>query len=109
MKKLKFLSLINCGYSVSKSSEMIGITRSTGYSWLRSLESHGIDEFLNPKRRGRPPKAFIDLSDIDVSKYTLSELSNEIKKRYNIVYSKRHLIRLKKILLKDKKNGDKNY
>ncbi len=80
LKKLKFLSLISCGYSVSRASELIGITRSSGYSWLRSFESHGIESFLNSKKRGRPPKAIIDLSDIDVSKYTLAELSNEIKK-----------------------------
>lgn len=94
LSKLELMLLIYQGKSVDEASRKIGVTRYTGYLWLRQWNSAGI-EGLEPRRRSGRPRKIKDqqLRKLIEGSETISieMLKKQILERYNVKYSDKQI------------------
>jgi len=100
--RLIFISLIEEGVGVPQASRIVGITKATGYQWLRRWNKGGYEGIKPCKQPGRPSK----LKDQEREKlreilqkkryWTTKEVKSVIKEQFRVEYSSDQTIRILK-------------
>ncbi|MBW9221069.1 transposase [Methanothermococcus sp. SCGC AD-155-M21] len=102
LKRLCFVRHLYSGMSVKKAADLIGVTKATGYSWLKRWNSKGYRGLIPEFGGGRPPK----LTEEDKEKlknilkekdsWTTKEVQKLIEKKFGVEYSSYHVRRILK-------------
>jgi len=93
LKRLYFIRFLYKGKCVEKASEMVGITKATGYSWLRLWNNKGYEGLIPNFGGGRPPKLKTrekkELRQLLEKRddWITSEVQELIKKQFKVDYS----------------------
>jgi len=92
LKRLYFIKNLYRGESVEKSADIVGITKATGYNWLKSWNSKGYEGLIPQFAGGRPSKLSNDekreLKEMLNGKtWTTKEVQELIKEKFGVIYS----------------------
>ncbi len=110
-----FIRHLYKGEGVEKAAELIGITKATGYNWLKSWNSRGYEGLIPQFAGGKPPKLSNDqkkeLKEMLKDKsWTTKEVQELIKKKFGVDYSSWQVRRiLKSMGMKYAKPLQKDY
>ena len=93
LQRLYFIRFLYKGMGVEDASELIGITKNTGYHWLKKWTEKGQEQLMPNFKGGRHPK--LNQSTKEELKIVLKELdiknSRDVQKliqeKYNVNYS----------------------
>lgn len=93
LRRLYFIRFLYKGMGVEDASELIGITKNTGYHWLKKWNEKGQEQLMPNFKGGRHPK--LNQSTKEELKIVLKELdiknSRDVQKliqeKYNVNYS----------------------
>ena len=58
LKKLYFIKNLYQRESVEKSADLMGVTKATGYNWLKAWNKSGYEGLLLKPKSGRPSRLF---------------------------------------------------
>lgn|GEM_PF-233352 len=104
LKKLYFIKSLYRGESVERSADLIGVTKATGYNWLKAWNKHGYEGLLFKPKSGRPSR----LSDTDKEElerilrkkdtWETREVQDLVKKEFGVKYSSWQIRRIMKSL-----------
>jgi putative transposase len=92
LKRLYFVRYLYKGMGVEDATEMVGVTKKTGYDWLKAWNSKGYDGLIPDFGGGRPPK----LSDegkeelkemLEGGSWTTREVQRLIREEFRVSYS----------------------
>ena len=93
LKRLYFIRYLYRGMSVEKAAELVGITKATGYDWLKRWNSCGYDGLIPEFGGGRPSK----LTKVQKEKlrerlrerdsWTTKEVQELIETEFGVTYS----------------------
>lgn len=89
-----FLKLVMQKKPISHSAEFVGVTRETGFNWLKKYNAEGFDGLIPKYGGGRPSlltdKQFEELKEIIVNSersYSIREVQKLIIDKYKVNYS----------------------
>lgn len=102
LKKLLFIKSLYQGESVEKSANMVGVTKATGYNWLKEWNKEGYQGLKPRPKSGRPSR----LSDEDKEElkalltekdaWSTREVINLVNKHFGVEYSTWQMKRIMK-------------
>jgi len=93
LQRLYFIRFLYKGMGVEDASELIGITKNTGYHWLKKWNESGQEQLIPNFRGGRHPKISRfereELRKIvmDLGLNNSRDVQKLIQEKYNITYS----------------------
>lgn len=116
LNRLYFMNYLYSGCSVPRASEKLGITKVTGYNWLKRWNEEGYEGLIPRFAGGRPSK----LTDAEKSQlkellqerdnWTTKEIRELIWDRFSVEYSLKQVgIILRSLGLKFGKNYPREY
>ncbi|HOI76614.1 MAG TPA: helix-turn-helix domain-containing protein [Methanofastidiosum sp.] len=93
LQRLYFIRFLYKGMGVEDASELIGITKNTGYHWLKKWNEKGQEQLMPNFKGGRHPKLNqstkeelkIVLKELDIKKSR--DVQKLIQEKYNVNYS----------------------
>jgi Transposase and inactivated derivatives len=93
LKKLLFLKDLYKNENVEKSAELVGVTKATGYNWLKAWNREGYDGLKPKPKSGRHPRLSDDekkelkamLKEKD--SWTTREIQDLVSKNFGVKYS----------------------
>ena len=100
LKRLYFIRHLYRGMSVKEAADLIGVTKATGYSYLKRWNSKGYEGLIPEFGGGRPPKLTEEnkekLKEILKEKgpWTTKEVQKLIEKKFGVKYSPYHVRRI---------------
>jgi len=116
LKRLYFISHLYKGMSVEEAAELVGITKATGYAWLKRWNSSGYVGLIPSFGGGRPSKFTEDqkeeLREIlkERDSWTTKEVQELIEAKFGVKYSSWQVRRiLKSFGMKYAKPYQKDY
>lgn len=93
LTRLNFIRAVYNGAGIEDASKKAGITKATGYNWLHRWNEDGYEGLIPQFAGGRPSRikaAQIDDLELIVqkkSRWTVVDIVETIKKRYDVDYS----------------------
>ena len=93
LKRLYFIRYLYKGLSVEESAELVGITKATGYSWLRRWNTSGYEGIIPEFGGGRPSKLTeaqkgeLKRMLSERGSWTTKEVQKLIEKNFGVSYS----------------------
>ena len=93
LKRLYFIGHLYRGMGVEEAADLVGITKATGYAWLKKWNSHGYEGLIPEFGGGRPSKLTEDqkeeLKEMLKKKdsWTTKEVQELIKENFGVSYS----------------------
>lgn len=93
LNRLHFINYLYNGYSVPEASETLGITKVTGYIWLKRWNDKGYSGLIPKYAGGRPPKITEEergeLKELlnKRDNWTTREVRDLIWEKFNVEYS----------------------
>lgn len=102
-----FLKLVMQKKPISHAADIVGVTRETGFNWLKRYNEKGFDGLIPNYGGGRPSllseKQFEELKEIVVNSeknYSIREVQQLIKDKYGVNYSYKQAWEISKKKLK---------
>ncbi|MFA5771249.1 MAG: helix-turn-helix domain-containing protein [Thermoplasmata archaeon] len=115
LKRLYFIRWLYECNNIEKAVKKTKITKATGYAWLRRWNEKGYDGLLPNFRGGRPSKLH-DVQKNDLTsvltkrnRWTIVDVQDLIKKRYDVHYSSSQVRRLLTLFGMKSKNTYSRY
>ena len=102
LKRLYFIRYLYRGMSVEESADLVGVTKATGYTWLKRWNSKGYEGLKPNHGGGRPPKLTEEqkeeLKEIlkEKDSWTTKEVQELIEAEFGVIYSSSQLRRILK-------------
>lgn len=96
LDRLGFIHLRYNGFSVESASEVVGISRQTGYNWQRAWNENGLDSVIPGFSGGRPRRISPEqmerlVADVNSGRMTTSEARSYIADEFGISYSEKQV------------------
>ncbi len=116
LQRLYFIRHLYRGMSVEEAADLVGVTKATGYAWLKRWNSKGYEGLIPDFGGGRPPKLTKNQRDKlkemlkKKDSWTTKEVQDLIKKEFGVSYSSWQVRRiLKSFGMKYAKPYQKDY
>jgi len=93
LKRLYFIRYLYRGRSVEEAAELVGVTKATGYSWLKRWNSGGYEGLIPEFGGGRPAKLTEEQKEKlkemlkERESWTTKEVQELIEGEFGVVYS----------------------
>jgi len=101
LKRLYFIRFQYKGMSVEESADFVGVTKATGYNWLKLWNKGGYKALIPNFAGGKPPKLseneFRELKNLlKNGQFTTKEVHGLIKEKFGVDYSLSQIRRILK-------------
>jgi len=92
LKRLYFIRYLYRGVSVEEAAELAGVTKATGYAWLRRWNSNGYEGLIPEFGGGRPSKLTEEQKEelrevLKEKEWTTKEVQKLIEAEFGVSYS----------------------
>ncbi|MFO7968156.1 MAG: IS630 family transposase [Archaeoglobaceae archaeon] len=92
LKRLYFIRHLYKGMGVEESADLVGVTKKTGYDWLKAWNSRGYEGLIPEFGGGRPPKLSDEEKEelkemLEDGSWTTREVQRLIKEKFGVSYS----------------------
>jgi len=93
LKRLYFIRYLYKGMSVEEAAQLVGVTKATGYSWLKRWNDKGYEGLIPNFGGGRPPKITREQKEelremlAEKDAWTTREVQELVRKKFGVTYS----------------------
>ena len=93
LKRLYFIRYLYRGMSVEKAADLVGVTKATGYTWLKRWNSRGYEGLKPNYGGGRPSKLTEEQKEElremlkEKDSWTTKEVQELIEAEFGVIYS----------------------
>ena len=92
LKRLYFIRYLYRGVSVEEAADLVGVTKATGYAWLKRWNSNGYEGLIPEFGGGRPSKLTEEQKEelrevLKEKEWTTKEVQKLIEAEFGVSYS----------------------